>query len=270
MKILRARLYEAERERARGGGREGALVADRRAASGRRRSAPTTSPSTGSPTTASSSPSHNLDAVLAGDLDQFTQALAAEEKRRKLEAAAAGEARSASSCGSRPRTSSARAARRPARRRVAPGHALDLGRVELYSTTSARSASRGGGLRELCAGGRSASRWPTCSAGWGFHGLDLDVDRRVLVPRPETEVVVDRCLPLLDGVPSPPVVDVGTGTGAIALALATGCPARRCAGATSRTVRWRLPAGNGARLGIDVEWARSDLLDGARAAAAST
>ena len=38
---------------------------------------------------------------------------------------------------------------------------------------------------------------------WGFRGLDLDVDPRVLVPRPETELVVDRCLALLDGVPEP-------------------------------------------------------------------
>ncbi len=35
---------------------------------------------------------------------------------------------------------------------------------------------------------------------WGFRGLTLKVDRRVLVPRPETEVVVERCLALLDGV----------------------------------------------------------------------
>ena len=46
------------------------------------------------------------------------------------------------------------------------------------------------------------------------------MDARVLVPRPETEVVVERCLTLLEALPAPFVLDVGTGSGAIALAIA--------------------------------------------------
>ena len=56
-------------------------------ASAPRRSAPTTIPSGASPITASSSPSHNLDAVLAGDLSAFTQALQDADRSRRLEAA---------------------------------------------------------------------------------------------------------------------------------------------------------------------------------------
>jgi release factor glutamine methyltransferase len=63
---------------------------------------------------------------------------------------------------------------------------------------------------------------------WGFRGLDLMVDPRVLIPRPETEQVVDAALAELDrlsetsysGSRTPVVVDLGTGSGAIALAVA--------------------------------------------------
>ena len=62
---------------------------------------------------------------------------------------------------------------------------------------------------------------------WGFRRLDLMVDRRVLIPRPETEVVVEVALGELRRLHArqgadrrPVVVDLGTGSGAIALALA--------------------------------------------------
>ena len=55
---------------------------------------------------------------------------------------------------------------------------------------------------------------------WGFRTLDLFVDRRVLIPRPETEEVVTHALAELDRLDGRLVVDLGTGSGAIALAVA--------------------------------------------------
>lgn len=60
---------------------------------------------------------------------------------------------------------------------------------------------------------------------WGFRHLDLMVDRRVLIPRPETELVVDIALRLVRA-QTPPLacVDLGTGSGAIGLSLAAEMP----------------------------------------------
>jgi release factor glutamine methyltransferase len=57
---------------------------------------------------------------------------------------------------------------------------------------------------------------------WAFRYLDLMVDRRVLIPRPETELLVDHAVAALSGRPRPlTVVDLGTGSGAIGLAVAS-------------------------------------------------
>ena len=62
---------------------------------------------------------------------------------------------------------------------------------------------------------------------WGFRRLTLKTDKRALIPRPETEIVVERALRHLLGMEEPAVLDVGTGTGAIALAIADEHPQAR-------------------------------------------
>lgn len=57
-----------------------------------------------------------------------------------------------------------------------------------------------------------------------FFDLDLLVDARVLIPRPETELLVERALELARRWPQPQIADVGTGSGAIAVALAVHLP----------------------------------------------
>jgi release factor glutamine methyltransferase len=54
---------------------------------------------------------------------------------------------------------------------------------------------------------------------WAFWNLELTVDHRALIPRPETEQVVEVALGLLRDRPHPVVVDLGTGSGAIALSI---------------------------------------------------
>ncbi len=56
-----------------------------------------------------------------------------------------------------------------------------------------------------------------------FWSIDFKVDPRVLIPRPETELLIEQCLPILSGISlkrSPSVLEIGTGSGAIAIALA--------------------------------------------------
>jgi release factor glutamine methyltransferase len=88
---------------------------------------------------------------------------------------------------------------------------------------------------------------------WGFRRLTLRTDARALVPRPETEIVVERALALLDGTPSPRVLDVGVGSGAIALALKDERPDARVTGVDESEDALALARENAQRLGIDVD-----------------
>jgi release factor glutamine methyltransferase len=88
---------------------------------------------------------------------------------------------------------------------------------------------------------------------WGFRRLVLRTDSRALVPRPETETLVERALALLAEVESPRVLDVGVGSGAIALALADERPDARVTGVDVSADALVLARENAERLGLKVE-----------------
>jgi release factor glutamine methyltransferase len=140
---------------------------------------------------------------------------------------------------------------------------LGLERIELYTqhdrplTDAERSAAR-----ELVQ--RRGRREPLAYVlgDWDFRRLTLKTDARALVPRPETELVVERCLELLDGVESPRVVDVGTGSGAIALAIAQERPDARVHATDISPDALGLAAENAEANGLSVSLRQGDLLAG--------
>jgi release factor glutamine methyltransferase len=91
----------------------------------------------------------------------------------------------------------------------------------------------------------------------GFRRLELAVDPRALIPRPETELLVEVGLKLPPGAR---VLDVGTGSGAVALALKDERPDVHVTGSDLSEHALALACTNGERLGLEVEWLRADLL----------
>ena len=90
-----------------------------------------------------------------------------------------------------------------------------------------------------------------------FRRLELMVDRRVLIPRPETELLVEVAGELPEGAR---VVDVGTGSGAVALALKDERPDLVVRGVDVSADAVAVARANGAGLGLDAEFACGDLV----------
>ncbi len=142
-------------------------------------------------------------------------------------------------------------------------HALGATRSELHADSRRElTEDEAAELEQLVA--RRAAREPLAYVlgEWGFRRLTLKVDPRVLVPRPETEIVVERCLARVAGLPDPRVLDVGTGSGAIALAIAEEHPGARVTAIDASEDALAVARENAARTGLPVELVRRDLFEG--------
>jgi release factor glutamine methyltransferase len=130
-------------------------------------------------------------------------------------------------------------------------HVLGLSRTELAADGKhPLSPDDEQQFRELVA--RRARREPLAYVlgEWDFRRLTLQIDSRVLVPRPETETVVERCLALIADLVEPRVLDIGVGSGAIALAIAHEHPGSRVVGTDSSPDALAVAKENRSRTGL--------------------
>lgn len=147
------------------------------------------------------------------------------------------------------------------------GKALGLERIELYMHHD-RPLAEDELERARALVARRARREPLqyILGEWGFRRLTLTVDRRALIPRPETETLVERALAAIAALPAPRVLDVGTGTGAIALAIADEHPGAVVTALDVSEDALALAAENVERTGLAVTLAfgdfRAELPDG--------
>lgn len=93
----------------------------------------------------------------------------------------------------------------------------------------------------------------------GFHALDLEVTPEVLIPRPDTELLVELALQRIPIDAECTVADLGTGSGAVALAIAHARPRAHVVATDSSDAALRVAQRNAARLGLDnVAFVRGD------------
>lgn len=95
-----------------------------------------------------------------------------------------------------------------------------------------------------------------------FFGLDLQVDARVLVPRPDTETLVEWALEVMKERPRASVIDLGTGSGAVALALKHSRPSLSVSAVDASTDALDVAKGNARRLQLPIEFLQGSWLSG--------
>lgn len=95
--------------------------------------------------------------------------------------------------------------------------------------------------------------------GWrGFYGLDLQITPAVLDPRPDTETLVDWTLEVVQDVPTPRVLDLGTGSGAIALAVKSQRADAQVVAVDASATALAVAGMNARRLGLEITMIQSD------------
>lgn len=92
-----------------------------------------------------------------------------------------------------------------------------------------------------------------------FYGREFHVEPGVLIPRPETEILIDECLH--SPVEKKKVLDIGTGSGCIAVTMALECPEASVEAFDISTDALRIAAGNAQKLSADVTFRKVDILD---------
>jgi release factor glutamine methyltransferase len=140
-------------------------------------------------------------------------------------------------------------------------HALGVDRLALVTDRERRVEGSAVRAFQDAVRRRSVQREPVAyiTGTKGFRHIDLRVDARVLIPRPETETLVEAALDLPRGAR---VVDVGTGSGAVALALKDERPDLDVLATDTSADALAVARANAERLGLDVAFAEGDLLDG--------
>lgn len=94
-----------------------------------------------------------------------------------------------------------------------------------------------------------------------FYGLKLWVDESVLIPRPETEELVDWVLKSINATDRPALLDIGTGSGCIPLALKNNLPQADVYALDISEAALAVAERNGANLGLEVQWRLADILN---------
>ncbi len=139
-------------------------------------------------------------------------------------------------------------------------HTLGLSRVQLYMDLD-RPLSPREHEQSRALVVRRGKREPLAYVlgEWGFRRLTLKTDARALVPRPETEILVERALALIEELEAPRVLDAGTGSGAIALAIADEHPGARVAAIDSSPEALELARENAAICGLEIDLKQGDI-----------
>lgn len=140
--------------------------------------------------------------------------------------------------------------------------ALGLARIQLYAQSDRPLVtSELGALRELVRRRQAGEPVAYITGHKEFWGLDLAVDPRVLIPRPDTETLVEEALERVPPDAAPKVADVGTGSGAIALALAKERPNARVFATDVSPDALAVARGNAERLGLGITILEGTLAD---------